>query len=242
MPFIGPVVGGYNAQVDTKSYSNPPFDARIASKNPWFPPISRRGSIVQTKEWWSNQKSQNQPYSLRFLWNPSEISESESLATGQLPPGELTPAQAAAMTILPGLTTLNFQLLFDRTYEVMSGTTRFGVRDDIDALDRCVGIENNSGNILSVPLYFIFGPALQYGPFASGLTKTATPELLSSGNFFSPLTFLGYVSSINKVYSHFSSDMIPIRASVDITATQLITQDAYGQYTGTTALATGAGG
>lgn len=212
--------------VDLNDYINRAADPRLNSILAKTGSPLRLGIIQQTDEV-ASANGQIWPYAVRFMFNPAVINVSYSVATGVLPPNQLTTDQLAATAIYPGSTSIGFSLFFDRTYEVNYGPgqrnptdlRRIGVYHDINALERLVGVRNKAsytgvigpdgkpvgdskdllGNMLMIPVYVIFGGGAGIG-----------------------LAYVGFLTSMNVTYTLFSQDMVPTRATVDLQMTQLM--------------------
>ncbi len=233
VPTLGPVglQGWAAASGDVNDYINRTPDPRLNSILRKTGSPLRLGIIQQTDDW-AIANDQRQPYACRFMFNPPVINVGYSIATGVLPANQLTSAQAAALALYPGQTTLGFSLLFDRTYEVAYGPgqsnptdlRKIGVYHDIHALENVVGVSNSAnytrdsvdekgkaktnanallGNMLMVPVYVIFGGGAGIG-----------------------LAFVGFFTAMSVTYTLFSQNMVPTRAAVDLQFNQLIGSNA----------------
>lgn len=198
------------------SSSNPPFDRRLFSQNPWSPPRSvQRGSMVQDKEF--AKSVGGYPLKLQFLYNPLEISYSYEFNNEVTRPDKLTAAQLATpMNGFQGATTVAFNLFFDRMYDVIDGTQPQGVAVDAAAFQNMVGMPGGQGFLSLIPINVFFSAAVDVTKFIDN----RWPAPLST------LFFYGYVSSAGITYTHFTEKMVPTRCVIQITMTQIITQSA----------------
>lgn len=214
--------------VDLNDYINRAPDPRLNSILSKTNSPLRLGLIQQTDDV-AAANGQLWPYATRFMFNPAVINVTYNVATGVLPPNQLTTDQVAAAGIYPGATSIGFSLFFDRTYEVAYGPgqrnptdlRKIGVYHDIHSLENVVGVSNKGsytgdqivgadgkptgkpedllGNMLMIPVYVIFGGGAGVG-----------------------LAYVGFLTSMNVTYTLFSQNMVPTRATVDLQMTQLI--------------------
>lgn len=193
-------------------YINPPADPRLNSIIYKTGSPLKQGIIQQTDD--NVVGAQKYPFACRFMFNPTTLAVNYTGLEGMANPATMTAAEQAATPIGPSQTSLEFKLLFDRTYEVAFGsglTHDLGVYRDIAALESVVRARNNFSTtgksvimpMALVPCYFIFG----------------------GGGGITGLSFVGAITSMNVVYSTFSERMVPIRAAVIINVTQHIGYD-----------------
>lgn len=206
----------------------------------------RRGYIKQDQTQYTGK---NAPiYACAFLYNPSTITVTHGLdansTSAVLPQYYRNPADTGVYYV--GLaSTLSFSLLFDRTYELNTGIPqgpdvpdpypdniptasggftqedprRLGVEVDIRALRRICGIlgqtvsqswtddkgqsqtKNLTGPMMQIPSWVHFG----------GEANTNS------------LSYFGYISGLSIDYTHFSTNMVPMRAAVAVSFTLLPT-------------------
>lgn len=225
------------------NYLNAPMDPRMRSQNPYYAGL-KQGIIQQADSWvqgvgrgqavtdsgdlnGGTLSTQQYPFGVRFLFNPSGINVSYQTDPSVLPLGQTTEAQAAALSFYPGSTSINFSLQFDRTYEVVYGpnattaTTAgkdlrgIGVYEDIGFLEKVIGarglLRDSSNqpqlsNMVMVPVVIIFGGGDGKGGVAAAVG----------------LSYYAFINSVSVTYSHFARNMVPIRAGVDINATMII--------------------
>lgn len=223
------------AEADGKEwgYENPPFDPRIMS---WKTGVAdpsggafkikgsaglQQGYFEQDKNYWK-ATGQTRGYKCRFLYNPSTISVDYQLNTNILPTVAQTTGQLAASALLSNMQSITFNLLFDRTYEVGSLSVdkvsaqdqkrlSQGVYADVAALERVCAIYRTTGSTLG-----------GQGPM---LMVPATVVFGKMGLSAKPLSWYGYIAAMGVDYTHFGSNMTPMRATVAITFAQLVKVD-----------------
>ncbi|MFE5853214.1 hypothetical protein ACFQ61_08330 [Streptomyces sp. NPDC056500] len=211
------------------------FDPRIRSIPSYLPGETgssfglMRGYMV-TAFPKGNQSKNNRFYILNFLYNPSTINVGHSIdASNQIMPRYTASDEDSGVPLIAAGGTLNFALLFDRTYE-MSDSTKFstiegtyGVMADIHVLYNLVGINSaqrvwnegpteagdvatDGGDVIGVmqmnPVWCRFGQARHS-------FKDRLPGL-------SRMEYFGYVNNLGITYTHFSQRMTPMRCAVDI--------------------------
>lgn len=137
--------------------------------------------------------------------------------------------QVGSQIVAPSITTVSFELLLDRTYELWSGdrstsnAAHQGVWHDIVVLYQMFGIVDGTDMTNILPMQYRPGFLLLDGK--------------STVNLGSP-TLYGYLSGLNYTLTHWTYDMIPIRATMDV---QWSTQPNPKKLTGRSLQATGAG-
>lgn len=215
-----------NINLPSVQNSNLPFDPRITTYQPVGTP-DRNGSVndrevdvlrgfIRTdpsKLDGLNRKVQNRY--LFFLYNPSTISTSYAVETSPAATAAVADAmsgsrQGEADILSAGLQqSLDFALLFDRTFEVMGGDKE-GAWRDVRAALSLVGVldpvASSGGDIYSVTDALITGPMVMRACF------------FHFGNQKGGLTYYGYPTSLSIEYTHFSKDMVPIRVGMRISA------------------------
>lgn len=168
-------------------------------------------------------------YKVNFLYNPSTIQETRSLDVnnGQLP-------SYARSTDDPGTyatslnTTINFSLLFDRTYELWDSKYQdsiagvFGVRADVEAFYNLMGInyqvpQSQQAGIVAPP-FAIDGVA---NTVVQGPMQFIPAKLIFGNNSLGALSYLGYVSTFDVTYTHFNQQMVPSRCAINVSFTVL---------------------
>lgn len=252
--FIGLQGQKFGAATNALNYINPLPDRRLNSILGKTGSPLKQGIIQQTDANVSNAGTaaglasiQNYPFACRFMFNPPDVSVGYGINNDILPYEQMTTAQLQAKSFYPGMTTISFSLLFDRTYEVAYGTpgaylgdlSKIGVYADIAALESVVGVRSLAAKTASYTL------DTSGNPVASGAAKTITTKsssgkdlignmvltpvyiIFGGGQDNAGLSFAAYITSMQVSYALFSQNMIPTRASVQIGATQLVGEDPY---------------
>lgn len=208
--------------------TNPAFDPRVYSTHPDYAGVqqglllrssssSTIGAITDpTSSGSSVPLPSDVPDSvkLRFLFNPSDYTMGYT-PTDQLilNPGAAGDTVSAATLLGASTTTSQFNLLFDRTYEVFSGKAPSGVNIDTQVFTQLLGVPaNGNGFPLFLPVQLYLG----------GINA---------------LAFYGVISSSQITYTHFTKTMVPLRAAISISMTQWI--DATPGPSGTASKTTG---
>lgn len=137
---------------------------------------------------WAGSGGQKTTGSVEFLYNPASIAISYAANPNMLPGATIDPSQLGQPTGNNG-PTITFSLLFDRTYEVMGGSS-YGVLTDIMALERMSGMTEDSPIPVPAPIKVGF-----------------------SNHFI----FSAVMQSFNVEYTHFSNWMTPMRCGVQVT-------------------------
>ena len=197
---------------------NPPFDPRRYSTNPYYGNL-QQGVLVRTEIGQTNTSifdkfnskgkgNGDVPNSvkLRFLYNPSDLTESGS------PSDRLFPQSSGDNSdddfTIAGQTnvSISFSLLFDRTYEVNSGLNPIG---DVTQFSHVTGVSTD---------VLVFKWLMGVPSNGKGLPQYY-PLRLYLGGVSSP-SFYGVISGYSIAYSHFSVNMVPMRAAISIGMTQ----------------------
>lgn len=135
---------------------------------------------------------------LYFLYNPNTITMTYAAQANMLDNGSLDPSQFNPPQAMNGsTTTIGFQLLFDRRFEVMDGDP-LGALTDIRTLERIVGVTVDSPIMLSRPV-------------SVGLSHDLSFQIKA------------VITSITVTFDLFSSGMVPMRAVVDLQAFRIPT-------------------
>ncbi|MFE9834038.1 hypothetical protein ACFYP4_02645 [Streptomyces sp. NPDC005551] len=223
--------------------SNPPFDWRVSSLVGLQPSVHQelkrlmRGYIIQDPGLGKVQ------YRVKFLYNPSvvAVSHSTDAATATVTPQNYrNPLDKGAWNI-PLAASVSFNLLFDRTYELWGsnaepnsgdatqGPERVGVRADIEALYRVVGIlmpeTKISGNSRQTDGTKNLPPTTYVYSNGDPGPMPLTPVTVYFGGPNS-VSYRGYVSSIDVQWTHFSQLMVPMRCTVGVSM-NLMTQNSW---------------
>lgn len=205
--------------------TNPPFDPRRYPTNPAYAGVQQGLMIRQTQSTVGGSVDAVTNTSvptpagipdrvkLRFLYNPSDFTVGYSPTDAVIQNPDTSGSDAAASATLLGAstTTCSFSLLFDRTYEVNAALntpgSQFshltGVNVDTVVFQQLLGIPlNGNGFPLYLPIQLYLGGV-------------------------NTLAFYGVVNNSSVTYTHFSQNMVPLRAVVSVNMTQWIdsTQD-----------------
>lgn len=208
----------------TTVYTQPQPDKELAHNLRW--PLTankdnlRRGYMV-----WDTQPHPPKGYStadaktaaVQFLYNPSEISASYAIqffgAQIQFPNVNDT------ATLRTGLSqTVNFTLLFDRTYAFWDNAAgdlaQIGVDVDVRQMRQFTGMFIQSQNQAQAS-----GGA--NAALSQGIMGRIDSYVVFSGSIKNGLVYYGFIDSWDVTYTHFSNKMIPMRCSVDVSFTLL---------------------
>lgn len=184
-------------------------------------------------------------FTLLFLYNPSEIDVSYSLDVDNgVTPAYLRSSADGGTAIVAAGGTLNFALLFDRTYEVNYGRSGYahdlGVLVDTHVLSGLTGITmplslsqqtatgaavHGAGASASVSASAVVGvmqmlpiwavfPTIFGGSYGQQGT-TANPSTLLPD--ISLMRYFGYITNWSVSYTHFNQRMVPFRCGINIT-------------------------
>lgn len=231
------------AQKTTK-YSNPRFDNRIYSLSGLK--ATAKGTGVSTGELQrgymirdSDYLLSNPQYALQFLYNPGEVQvvhNTDVTSSAAIQPQSYRNQLDTAKPNVPLNATVQFNLLFDRTYELWNASARAhtyydlddepslsGVKVDVAAVYRVVGILTPQTR--SVP-----------NPHSSGADPGMTQAIVKNGApgpmpltpmqvFFggsNSLNYRGYVTSLTVNYTHWSQLMIPMRCTIGVNMSLLV--------------------
>lgn len=173
--------------------------SHVAGRQPAFDPRHRPANPLGAVTFRGAIKGESEV--LAFQFNPYEVTISHrGDAVGMLPIGALDPSQAG-VPMNPGgpgeppQGSISFELFFDRTYEVIGGS-ELGVLADIQALERIAGITEAEPVMRQNPVTILLGE---------------------------PTNFVGraVLQTFGVNYTHFSHAMVPMRATVAITAQRL---------------------
>lgn len=165
----------------------------------------------------------NQQFRVKFLYNPSTISESRSLDLNN----EIVPSYARnpddPSQYKVGLqATLGFSLLFDRTYELWDEAYRdtdsgtYGISVDTNAFFNMLNINQQ---VTNTPASVGTGGSVINTSHVSVIqgTMTATPVDLYFGyGSAGSLKYFGYISQMDTTYTHFTQKMVPQRCAINI--------------------------
>jgi hypothetical protein len=201
--------------------ANPTFDKRIRTINDFTGATGAaflRGFMVTALP------INGYYYVLNFLYNPTTVSASHSLDNALITGQGKNPLDTTTPNV-PLAQEVSFSLLFDRTYELWDATYansevgQRGVMMDVLALYRMVQITappsvDADGTVHSG----VVSPSNSPAFFRPRGPMLQTPLRCNIGD---PLSYYGYIDTINITYTHWSHAMIPMRCQVDIDFTLL---------------------
>lgn len=219
-------------------FSNPPFHPNILNiggnnskinptpangKNP-NGGILRRGFLVAGAGV-INGYTSNIQYKVNFLYNPSTIEETRTLDLNNntLPAYARNPDDPGSYVSALN-TSVYFSLLFDRTFELwdssyantQAGT--YGVRADVEAFYNLLGINQPATTTATIPQNpSIVGPANSNAITVQGYMQYVPSMLYFGDSVQGTLSYFGYVTEIDVTYTHFTSEMVPMRCAIDVT-------------------------
>ena len=237
----------------TGLWTQPPFDSRISSVT-W--PMTggaaqqlQRGFMIWDTTTGIAQSIGYAPGTaaqVNFLFNPSQVTASYQITDASIQAKLMLPAAGdPGHPFIPLQQTVEFALLFDRTYELWSlGTgqnvnttgninpatslSTIGVDVDIRAIRQFTGMTAPGVNAANTQTAGGNGALVTGGAIApgtpGGLSQGIMMPIRSYVYFGAPgtsISFFGYISDWNVTYTHFNALMIPVRAAVDITFTLL---------------------
>jgi hypothetical protein len=180
---------------------------------------------------------------VNFLFNPSQVTAQYQITDASVQ-GKLMLQVAGDVTkaFIPLQQTVEFALLFDRTYEMWSlqgnpapaGTNPatalqiLGVDVDIRALRQFTGMTASGGGTNPTATITSGANGATLNSLAPGqpgnLSQGIMQPIRSFVYFGAPgsgISFYGYISEWDVTYTHFNAVMIPIRAAVNISFTLL---------------------
>jgi hypothetical protein len=185
-PVPAPLIGGkQQGGALTTSYArrNAPPDGRLNPPTPWVGKVER-GSIYEHMPAGGGE--------FHFQYNPNEISYTFSFNQDLADPSTTAEIQTAGPL---GGTSVGFEILLNRQYEVAYGDDSQGVLQDLDTLKYIVGMKDPRYNyMLLKTLKFVFGK---------------------------DHVFYGFINSMSAKIAVFSEKMVPMFAAVQISALQM---------------------
>jgi Contractile injection system tube protein len=167
-------------------------------------------------------------YTLYFMYNPTMITVSWVTNPSQTPPlylyaqdlssatmaASATPSDnGAPVPALANQQTVQFNLFFDRTYDMMFGNNELtaGGPSSNEAAMNDRGVLKDVAALYNIMATFI-GPA--------AVPVSAPVEVIFGQNHAGQLFgFTGYLTQFNIIYGIFRHDMIPSRCEIDLTLT-----------------------
>lgn len=184
---------------------------------------------------------------INFLFNPSTITTDYNIGNASLQAAMMYQVPGDNGNLLSPLTTqtVSFDLYFDRTYELNYGGNSsaindpavIGVQADIYQFMQFTGVlasldsgqasavlggvgatgagaaPTTGGIMMMIPSYLYFGNAFQ-----QMFQNDSNTNFNAIG---SQMAYYGFISEWTPTYTHFTVNMVPIRASVSVTFTML---------------------
>lgn len=238
----------------TGLWTQPPFDSRISSVT--WPMLNSSGQAQQLQRGfmiWDtvNGNPQSLGYAagtaaqVNFLFNPSQVTAQYQTTDASMQSATMLPVPGdPSKPFIPLNQTVEFAILFDRTYELWSlagnpntnpgvnpatALQTIGVDVDIRAVRQFTGMTATGAGLNQATTQTPGGA----GGAAGTNISPGTPGSLTQGimllipsfvYFGAPgtgISFYGYISSWDVTYTHFNAVMIPIRAAVNISFTLL---------------------
>lgn len=223
-PRVNPTpIGGYYV-------TNPPFDRRIGTrgavdKNGKFITTTRsavrRGYMVTDKP-----GSNGKRYMVNFQYNPTSFSHAASVQA-EIPylhptgdDGGSGQGSGVMAFIADSGQSVDFSLLFDRTYETWESTgggaaNRMGCLADVKTLYAMLGMYYSS-----VPEFGggAVEDAIDNVNFSPTGVLTPVPLWIYFGQY---VQFYGLIQSVNVNFTHFTQKMVPVRCAVNLNMTVL---------------------
>lgn len=174
----------------------------------------RRGYMIWDKS--SLPPGYSEAAQVLFLYNPSEVSATYALQPSATAAQWFRNPSDTAQLRVPLVQSVNFTLLFDRTYAFWNGATGdmllYGVDTDVRAMRQFTGMFVNNDN------------QAQATGQQAGLSQGIMGRIDSFLHFAAGrqgLSYFGYVDSWDVTYTHFSNNMVPMRCSLDVSFTLL---------------------
>jgi hypothetical protein len=226
---------------------NGPFDPRITAI-PFIQSTSnyddgRTGGPKLTRGFIIAEKPiNNVRYRCNFLYNPSVLNVAHSVDSNVLadPNSQVPDDVTSGVFLMPLSQSVNFTLLFDRTYELwdsskLTGDARiqvplYGVAYDVLSLYKITGIAAP----MTLPAQGTAADAtalsgLQKGAFSGGPAgpMVNTPAYAVIG---SSLSYYGFITELDVQYTHWTQSMVPQRGQVSVTMNLLPTPPSGNPY------------
>jgi hypothetical protein len=235
--------------------TQPPFDKRIQTLT--FPVGSnqfgtlKRGFMV----WDKAIPGYSAPATLQFLFNPSSVSADFYMSDSSVGSSLLFPTGFNQTNLrVPLNQSVQWSLLFDRTYELWGGYDSLGLPQ------QSVGAGQNNPSTVGVladirQMYQFTGMNVAYSSGDSNSPGSAKSgplsgyqgimQLIPSYVYFGDannLWFYGYVSSWSFTVTHWTQYMVPMRCVINITFTMLPPPQAGAGSSANPGFSTGPGG
>lgn len=187
---------------------------------------------------------------VNFLFNPSTVSTDYVIGNASIQAAMMyrVPGDNANL-LAPLQQTVSWQLYFDRTFELLYGTpdgsvndpSIIGVQADVYQFMQFTGVTasldasaqtailgstvtssgvTSGGMMMMIPSWVFFGNAAGQaaGKLAGQGSIPATTQFTSVGT---QMSYYGFISEWSVTYSHWTVNMIPIRAAINVSFTML---------------------
>jgi cell wall-associated NlpC family hydrolase len=154
-------------------------------------------------------------FRLFFMMNPTTISTYNTLDMNNISNSQTSSAANNSVPLIQSSQTISFQLIFNRMYEVwqgnMLGPSQLGVRWDVRALERLLGMyDANQPNLPSQSFN-----ATGWGNYGSIGQPYSTPVQVVFGGVNS-ISFQGYIAECDYTYTIFDVNMVPVECTVNV--------------------------
>ncbi len=228
----------------------PPFDPRIRTvRNPLNGGLAQfeRGFMVwDTSLTASAGYDANDPPAVSFLFNPSTVQASYSLSDSSAQAAMIFGVAGGGVPYVGLQQQMNFTIMFDRTYEVNDPSNpivdmqSMGCEIDVRQVKQFTGMfSSSSGNsgfytsgvnatnptsgatALGTGQTITQGTGVGIGPQQGIMLMMPSYCYFGTSLFGGTSQFYGYVDSWDVQYTHYTSQMVPIRCVVDIEYTLL---------------------
>lgn len=144
------------------------------------------------------------PWGLRFLYNPTEVDVSYSLATSITPPQGGKDVYSLPIIGVPGSATLSWNLILDRTFDVNrndgSLQSHIGIQADIRHFERMMGYTPSRPFIQPTTMVVVFG----------------NPKTMK---------YFGYIQNFGVMFAQWTQDMRPYRGGLTGITMQILSTD-----------------
>jgi hypothetical protein len=183
------------------------FNYNVAALNPPFDPRMRQiGNPLHNSKGMKRGWVQTDTDNLRvnFLFNPSQFDLQHGVNTDLARNEDFSPAEDVMSVDYVSMgSSASIKLLYDRTYELLSGggnlAARYGVWADVAA-------------------WYVLLGMLPEMPVDWKDSMITSPATIKTVYLFLGLrmVYYGWLTGINVTYSHWNQQMIPVRCAVDL--------------------------
>jgi hypothetical protein len=203
----------------SKTIWNPKFDPRILTHPDFALPGVKNGNVINR----GAIIGADNKYGINFLYNPSVYSLSHAIDSSNpiIPQIDRNVADTGSYFGDTG-TTLTFDLLFDRTYELWDSSIKgkkpagiYGTAVDVFAIYQLTGVATNID--WSTATQYDAAVALNKATAAAPITAPIQPNPCTV--YFGGVTaqqYYGFISGLAVNHIHFASNMVPMRTTVSI--------------------------